>query len=168
MNTIGTSTFASSIPAPLNHFLVALLLLIIIFVAIGIWIFAKWLTAGPWFKRKFNKLFKRDKETVEGVEIVKGEVVVDANYLEQLDEEIRKAETPQELLELQLRREQHVKEKERLEQELADKEAAKLSKLQAKEDKTRLKAEAKQKEAEYRAKAKEDKAKNKANKKEGK
>lgn len=144
---------------PLNHFLVALLLILIIFAVIAIWIFAKWLTAGPWFKRKFNKLFKKKETGNDGVELVKGEVVVDNQYLISIDEKIKNAETPQELLELQLLKENHLKEKERLEKEIAEKEAEKLAKLQQKEDKSRIKAEMKEKEREFKAKEKERKAK---------
>ncbi len=156
------------IPDELNHFLVALLLLIIIFAALGIWLFAKWLTAGPWFKRKYKKIFKKEKDNVEGIEVVEGEIVVDANYINELDEKIKNAETPQELLELQLLKEKHEKEKLRLEQEIADKEAAKLAKLQEKEDKARIKAEMKEKEKEYKEKEKQRKAQIKEEKKAGK
>ncbi len=95
------------IPDELNHFLVALLLLIIIFAALGIWLFAKWLTASPWFKRKYKKIFKKEKDNVEGIEVVKGEIVVDANYINELDEKIKNAETPQKLLELQYLKEEN-------------------------------------------------------------
>lgn len=151
----------------LNHFLVALLLLLIIFLAIGIWLFAKWLTAGPWFKKKYNKLFKKEKTAAEGIELVKGKVVIDSNYVDELENKIKNAETPQELLELQLLKESHEKEKIRLEKEVADKEIAKLDKLQQKEDKNRIKAEMKQKQKEYKEKEKQRKAEVKKAKKEG-
>lgn len=158
----------SSIPDGVQHFLVWLLLFCVIALVVAIWIFAKWLTAGPWFKKKWNKLFNKNKETVEGVELVKGEVVVDNNYINELDERIKKAETPQELLELQLMKENHEKERIRLEEEIAQQEKDKLAKVQQKEDKARIKAEMKEKEKEFKAKEKERKEAQKASKKEGK
>lgn len=149
---------ATQMSDSLNEFLVALLLLIIIFVAIAIWLFAKWLTAGPWFKKKFNKMFKRNKDdSSEGINVVKGKVVVDQNYIDEIDEKIKNAETPQELLELQLLKETNEKERIKLEKEIAEKDAEKLAKVEKKQDKARIKSEMKEKQKEFKANEKEKK-----------
>lgn len=146
---------------PLEHFFVALLFIAIIAFAIAVIFFAKWLVLGPWFRKKWNKITGSNKEKVEGVKVVNGEVVVDEEYISDIDKKIAAAETPQELLEAQLLKEKVEKERIRLNDEQKEKENKKLEKQNAKSEKARVRAEMKQQEKEYKEKQKQEKGKKK-------
>lgn len=147
----------------LNYFLLSMLFLGVMFLVVGIWMFAKWLTVGPKLKRRKNKflnIFKKNK-SVDGVGIKKGEIIIENDYLDELDKEITNTTNPQELLKLQNKKVAHIKEKEKLERTIKEKEEKKLEKIERKKEMKRIKEDTKQRSKELKDEAKK-------NKKEGK
>lgn len=153
---------AGELPNGVHYFLIALLFLFVISSVIGIVIFAKWLSWAPKFKNRWNQLIGKATANSgkDGVKIKGKEIVVDSDYLSEIDEKIKNAKTPQELLEFQILKENHEKEKIVAEAKLKQEEEAKLEKLKIKEDRSRINTEAK----EYAAKVKEEKKAKKAEK----
>lgn len=150
---------ASELSDGLNYFLIFFFFAMIIILVFCIIAFAKWLTWGPSWKRKWNKLIGKSssKKGQEGVKVKGKEIIVDESYIIEIDEKIKKAETPQELLEHQISKEKHEKQKIKAENEIQEKENLKLEKLESKDNKKRLKQEAKVMNSELKQKNKENK-----------
>ena len=165
---------ASKLPDWSNYLLIFLFFTTIIILVFVIIAFAKWLTWGPSWKRKWNNFLSKfsGKKPQDGV-IVKGkEIIVDENYITEIEQKIDQAKTPQELLEFQIIKENHEKQKLKAETEIIERENEKIEKLEAKENKKVLKENAKKVKKDLKEKEKETKQKLKdqkeKNKKEGK
>ena len=95
----------------------------ILFLIIGIWIYAKWEIIGPKWKakgRKFIKWIKRpfDKNAPK---IKKGAVIASDEYTKKLDSDISQAKTPQELLAAETAKSAHEKELLELQKRIEEK-----------------------------------------------
>ncbi len=141
-----TDTFATQISDGLNYFLIFLMFAFIISSIVAVIYFSKWLTLGPKVKKRWNKILGKNKEekNKDGVSIVKGEVVVDANYEKELLKKIEESTSPQQKLDYQVKLEVHQKEKQKAEEKIRQIEEEKLAKIQEKEDRARIKSEAKE------------------------
>ncbi len=141
-----TDTFATQISDGLNYFLIFLMFAFIISSIVAVIYFSKWLTLGPKVKKRWNKILGKNKEekNKDGVSIVKGEVVVEANYEKELLKKIEESTSPQQKLDYQVKLEVHQKEKQKAEEKIRQIEEEKLAKIQEKEDRARIKAEAKE------------------------
>jgi len=141
-------------------------------ISFSIWamLFANWLTLGPKFKHKVKQILNKikGKEKAEGVLINKGEVSIQASYLDDINKQIDNAQSPQELLELQFKKEQIENAAKKAKEDIAKAEAAKLEKINSKKEKKeiqkeadeiakKLKEEEKQKRAEIKQAKKEKK-----------
>lgn len=133
----------------LNYFLLFLLFAFIILSIVAVIYFSKWLTLGPKVKNRWAKIIGKNKgpSVVDGVQVKGGEVIVDADYVNDINRKIKEAKTPQELLEYQLLLERHNKQAEEAKAKIRADEEAKLAKIQEKEELKRAREEAK-KEAE--------------------
>ncbi|BDU67590.1 MAG: hypothetical protein TYPL_2430 [Candidatus Tyloplasma litorale] len=168
-NTSLTSlnTKSSSLSDGLNYFLLfALFFLVILFIVVIIY-FAKWLTLGPGIKRFWGRITgkNKDKKIIDGVYVKGKEVVVDDNYLNEIDQGIENARTPQELIDYQSKKEKHEKQKELAIAEIRKKEEAKLAKIELKEERIKIAKEAKQHSKKVKEEAKRVKRELKENKK---
>ncbi len=141
-----TDTFATQISDGLNYFLIFLMFAFIISSIVAVIYFSKWLTLGPKVKKRWNKILGKNKEekNKDGVSIVKGEVVVDANYEKELLKKIEESTSPQQKLDYQVKLEVHQKEKQKAEEKIRQIEEEKLAKIQEKEDRARIKSEARE------------------------
>ncbi len=136
----------------LNYFLLFLMFSLIIISVIVVMYFAKWLTWGPKLKSTFSK--KARNEMVEGVQLKGKEVIVDANYEEELRKLIANSHSPQEKLDYQSKLEKHLKQKEKAEAEIKAAEEAKLAKIQEKEETKRIQQEVKEETKKYKEESK--------------
>ncbi len=118
----------------LNYFFLFLLFAGIIVGVVIIIYFAKWLTMGPKLKARWARMTGKGKDNgpVDGVQVKGKEILVDANYEEELKKKIQEAHSPQEKLAYQNKLDKHVKQKERAEREIREAEEAKLAKIQEK------------------------------------
>ncbi len=141
-----TNTFTTQISDGLNYFLIFLMFAFIISSIVAVIYFSKWLTLGPKVKKRWNKILGKNKEekNKDGVSIIKGEVVVDANYEKELLKKIEESTSPQQKLDYQVKLEVHQKEKQKAEDKIRQIEEDKLAKIQEKEDRARIKSEAKE------------------------
>ena len=142
---------------------------IIIFV-VWSWFFAKWLTAGPKLKLKFKNLknkLKRSKRE-KGILIENGEVLIEEDFLKQIDLKIKEAKNPQDLLEFQQQKENLEKEVKKEKEKIKKIEEEKIEKIKNKEEKARMKEESKEIEKKLKTKDKEKKKELKEKKKESK
>ncbi len=130
----------------LNYFLVFLLFFLIIVSVVVVIYFAKWLTLGPKVKKRWNRILGRENknEHEHGVRVKGGQVEIQADYEEELKKKIEESESPQEKLSHQTKLDSHLKQKERAEREIREAEAAKLAKIEAKEERARVQKEAKE------------------------
>lgn len=169
---IDISPYAYNPPYPewVDYLFLTLLFLGIILFIIGIWIFAKWLTTGPKFKRTWAKITGKNKgeKHTDGVIVKKGEIYVEEGYIESIDEDIRRAKTPQELLEAQLRKEKHEQEYVGAKEKIREDEENKLAKIEAKEEKKQARQDAKdlRKELKEKEKLKKEEIRNQKSNKE--
>ncbi len=160
---IQISDCSEKISDPLNHFFIALMFIFIIFSIIGVIFFAKWLTLGPKVKSKFSSIFGKNKNSFEknGIKIKGKEVIIDENYISEINEKIKNANTPQELLEYQILLEEHKKQTDDIRKKIKEKEDQKLDKLEQKRKNKELsknaKEEAKMLKKEYKDKKIEEK-----------
>ncbi len=136
----------------LNYFLLFLLFGSIIVSVVVVIYFAKWLTLGPKVKAMFSK--KARNEMVEGVQLKGKEVIVDANYEEELRKKIAESHSPQEKLDYQSKLESHMKQKAKAEAEIKAAEEAKLAKLEEKEERQRIQQEVKEEAKKYKEESK--------------
>lgn len=136
----------SGISDGLNYFFLFLLFGIILVSVILVIYFAKWLTLGPKVKRRWAKITRKhvDNSPIDGVKIKGKEIIVDANYEEELRNKIINAHSPQEKLDYQSKLDSHIKQKEKAENEIKSIEEAKLAKLKEKEERARIQKEAKE------------------------
>lgn len=142
----------------LNYFLIFLMFFLIIAAVIFFIMFAKWLTVGPKLKKRWNKLFNKvDPNAENGIKIKGKEVVVDDQYIVEIEKSIAEAKTPQELLEQQIKLENHNKQKLLAEEKIKKDEQEKLEKLESKEERKKLNTEAKQTAKELKKQEKERK-----------
>ena len=163
---IGSTTF----PDWAYYLTLSLFFLLIMGFVIWSWIFAKWLTAGPKFKKKWinfkNKLKKNKRE--KGILIEDGEVLIEEKYLIDIDKKIKEAKTPQELLDLQQQKEKLEKSVEEEKRLIKIVEEEKIEKIKNKEEKIRIKNESKEIEKKLKEKDKIKKQEQKEKKKEKK
>ncbi len=143
----------------LNYFFLFLLFFGIIFAVVVIIYFAKWLTLGPKVKKRWAKITGKNKgdAVVEGVQIKGKEILVDANYEEELKKKIAESHSPQEKLDYQNKLDKHLKQKVKAEEELRKAEEAKLAKIEEKEERARVQKEAKEEAKKYKEEAKKAK-----------
>ncbi len=147
-----------------NYFFLFLLFASIIISVVVIIYFAKWLTLGPKFKKKWAKRLGRNKSNdhVHGVQVVKGkEVVIQSDYEEELRKKIEEAHSPQEKLDYQSRLDSHIKQKEKAEREVREAEEAKLAKIEEKAERARIQKEAKEEAKKLKEDYKQNKNKDK-------
>lgn len=159
MTTFSISTY-DSISNGLNYFFIFLMFFCLIGFSIFIICFSKWLTMGPKFKAKLHKIKSKlfGKKDFEGVVVKKGEVVVDFDYIKEVEEKIKTANTPQELLELQLVKDGHEKAKISAKEKIKLDEDSKLQKINDKSEKGRIRKEAKEQGAILKTEEKQNKA----------
>ncbi len=137
---------SEKLPDGLQYFLLFLLFAFIIVAIIVVIYFSKWLTLGPKVKRRWGRITRKGKseKVVNGVQVRGGEIVVDANYEQELRNKITNSNSPQEKLDYQVKLEEHLKEKEKAANEIKKAEEAKLAKIQEKEERARITREAKE------------------------
>ncbi len=128
-----------------NYFFLFLLFAFIIISVVVIIYFAKWLTLGPKFKKKWAKRLGRNKgdNHVHGVQVKGKEVVIQADYEDELREKIANSHSPQEKLDYQSKLDSHIKQKAKAEKEIREAEEAKLAKIEEKAERARIQKEAK-------------------------
>ncbi len=148
-NTIynqSVETLGTGLPDGLDYFLLFLLFFGVIVGVIVVIYFAKWLTMGPKLKARWAKITGKSKgpAVVDGVQVKGKEIIVDANYEENLRKMIEEAHSPQEKLDYQSKLDAHIKQREKVEREIKEAEAAKLAKIQEKEELARIQREAKE------------------------
>ncbi len=160
---------ASGLPNWVHYLLLSLLFTLIIGFIIFVIFFAKWLTAGPKLKSKYRRITSKitGKKTPGKVTVKGGEIVENIDYLNEIDKKIKNADTPQELLELQILKENHEKSKIDAQNKIREKEDSKLEKINKKIEQKRIRKEAQIKSKEIREKEKEQKSKLKEQKKKG-
>ncbi|NQX83247.1 MAG: hypothetical protein HRS50_00840 [Mycoplasmataceae bacterium] len=162
------SIYNNQLDDGLNYFLIFLLFTLIIIRVIIIIFFAKWLTLGPKIMKKWHNIKNRNSEkSFDGVKVKGKQIIVDQEYIVDIEEKIKKAETPQELLEYQILKENHEKQKIKAEKSVKEKEDVKLEKIEAKANRSRINSEAKSEAEKIKLEQKFIKKKNKK-KKEGK
>lgn len=142
-----------------NYTLIFLLFFFIIIFVIVIIYYAKWLTLGPKLKRRFSKIFGKfkKKKSIDGVTVKGKDILIDSNYIEEIELKIKNAETPQELLDLQAQRDKHNKQVEFLEKQIKQKEEQKLEKIKMKEERSRISKEMKEQSSKLKKEQKEQK-----------
>ncbi len=149
----------STMPNWANYLLLALLFFGIIILGIAIIMFAKWLTVGPKLKHRSKSIANKitGKKSDDGISVKGGEVIENQEFLNEINKKIENAETPQELLELQIEKENYEKSKLKAQEEIKAKEEAKLKKINDKEERARISKESKEKSKELREKEKQKK-----------
>ncbi len=154
---LSKATETRQISDGLNYFLLFLMFASIIISVVVVIYFAKWLTLGPKLKKTFSRKARNEME--HGVQLKGKEIIVDANYEDELRRLIKESHSPQEKLDYQSKLDQHVKQREKAEAEIKAAEEQKLAKIQEKEERQRIQQEAKEEAKKYKEEAAEAKQK---------